>query len=135
MEKLSIRCANCYYQVMLLASSHGVDVHECFHQVVDHWLWRVVATFGLVLGLGLSPTHADEQPAAISMDTTAIPRSTTKTGQICHSGLSPPPETAARWQPLIDYLNNANLGRRVELVALGQRTLKVPSATSRWTSS
>ena len=123
--------ANCDYHRILLARSNGVGVHVCFHKVVDHWLWRAMAILGLIFSLafGLSQANADEQPSAAIMEASTIPAATPavngkKPAKFAILAFRPQPETIARWQPLIDYLNNANLGRRLELVALGQKDLE-----------
>ena len=40
----------------------------------------------------------------------------------------PKPETIARWQPVIDYLNQAGVSRRIELVAYSYKELEVAVA-------
>ena len=124
--------ANCDYHRILLARSNEVGVHVCFHKVVDHWLWRAMAILGLIfcLAFGLSQANADEQPSAAIMEASTIPAATPavngkKPAKFAILAFRPQPETIARWQPLIDYLNNGNLGRRLELVALGQKDLEV----------
>ena len=90
-----------------------------------------MAILGLIFSLafGLSQANADEQPSAAIMEASTIPAATPavngkKPAKFAILAFRPQPETIARWQPLIDYLNNANLGRRLELVALGQKDLE-----------
>jgi PAS domain S-box-containing protein len=70
----------------------------------------------LCLLFGLSAAGADEQPP---LSATADPTvNTKKTAKFAILAVRPKPETEARWQPLIDYLNKANPDRQLELLAL-----------------
>jgi PAS domain S-box-containing protein len=83
-----------------------------------------VATLGLLLGLSVA--QATEQVPAATTETTAGPRvNGQKPAKFAVLAFRPPAETEARWQPLIDYLNNANLGQRLVLVALSYPELEV----------
>ena len=100
--------------------------------LVSHRLCK--AMVALCLLFGLSAVNADELPPAPTMDTTAAPATIEtnaaprvnpkKTAKFAVLAFRLPAETAARWQPLIDYLNKANLGQRIELVALSQKDLE-----------
>ena len=106
-------------------------MHACIPTAVDLWLCRAMATFCLLLGLAQA-SMAESQPAApeTTMGRTATETSAGRTvngkkvAKFAVLAFRPPAETAARWQPLIDYLNNQNIGQRVELVALNQKELE-----------
>ena len=82
--------------------------------MLEHWLSRALAV--LCLLLGCSVVCGMEQPAPET--------ATAKPAKFAVLAYRPKPETEARWQPLIDYLNSTHPNQPISLVVLNYPELE-----------